>query len=139
MRLYELCRHGFNRACLKMSKHIYSGRHAMKKQPYAITQSTNSATLADVLERILDKGLVIAGDIKIKLVDIELLTIQIRLMIASVEKAKELGMDWWVTNKDFNSKAIPAQNTNELEELKKRIEILETKELTVKTTDAQRR
>ncbi|MEK6622667.1 MAG: gas vesicle protein GvpJ, partial [Planctomycetota bacterium] len=59
----------------------------MKKQPYAITQSTNSATLADVLERILDKGLVIAGDIKIKLVDIELLTIQIRLMIASVEKA----------------------------------------------------
>ena len=122
-----------------MSEYIYSGRHIMKKQTSVITQSTNSATLADVLERILDKGLVIAGDIKIKLVDIELLTIQIRLMIASVEKAKELGMDWWVMNKDFNSKAVPAQNTNELEELKKRIEILETKELTVKTTDAQRR
>ena len=134
-----LCRHGFNRACLKISKCIYSGRRAMKKQSSYITQSTNSATLADVLERILDKGLVIAGDIKIKLVDIELLTIQIRLMIASVEKAKEMGMDWWVTNKDFNSKAIPAQNTNELEELKKRIEILESKGPTVKIAETQRR
>ncbi len=92
-----------------------------------ITQSTNSATLADVLERILDKGLVIAGDIKIKLVDIELLTIQIRLMIASVEKAKELGMDWWANNKDFNSKANAVQNTDELEVLKRRIEVLESK------------
>lgn len=134
-----LCRYGFNRACLKISKCIYSGRRAMKKQSSYITQSTNSATLADVLERILDKGLVIAGDIKIKLVDIELLTIQIRLMIASVEKAKELGMDWWVTNKDFNSKAIPAQDTNELEELKKRIEMLESKEPAIKTAETQRR
>ncbi len=99
----------------------------MERQRTAITQSTNSATLADVLERILDKGLVIAGDIKIKLVDIELLTIQIRLMIASVEKAKELGMDWWVTNKDFNSKMSTAQGADELEELKKRIELLESK------------
>lgn len=101
----------------------------MERQRTAITQSTNSATLADVLERILDKGLVIAGDIKIKLVDIELLTIQIRLVIASVEKAKELGMDWWTTNKDFNSKFNTAQNTDELEALKKRIEILESKKL----------
>ncbi|MFO0793988.1 MAG: gas vesicle protein [Candidatus Brocadiaceae bacterium] len=98
----------------------------MKQQ--AITQSTNSATLADVLERILDKGLVIAGDIKIKLVDIELLTIQIRLMIASVEKAKELGMDWWVTNKDFSSQLNTGQGTDELETLKKRIEILESQQ-----------
>lgn len=99
----------------------------MNKQHAVIAQSTNSATLADVLERILDKGLVIAGDIKIKLVDIELLTIQIRLMIASVEKAKELGMDWWVTNKDFNSNASPSPNKDELDALKKRIEMLETK------------
>jgi len=101
----------------------------MERQRTAITQSTNSATLADVLERILDKGLVIAGDIKIKLVDIELLTIQIRLVIASVEKAKEMGMDWWTTNKDFNSKFNTSQNTDELEALKKRIEILESKKL----------
>ena len=101
----------------------------MERQRTAITQSTNSATLADVLERILDKGLVIAGDIKIKLVDIELLTIQIRLVIASVEKAKEMGMDWWTTNKDFNSKFNTSQNVDELEAIKKRIEILETKKI----------
>jgi hypothetical protein len=51
--------------------------------------------LAEVLERVLDKGVVIAGDIKIKLCDIELLTIQIRLLIASVDKAKEMGLTWW--------------------------------------------
>ena len=101
----------------------------MERQRTAITQSTNSATLADVLERVLDKGLVIAGDIKIKLVDIELLTIQIRLVIASVEKAKEMGMDWWTTNKDFNSKFNTSQNADELEAIKKRIEILESKKL----------
>ena len=99
----------------------------MERQRTAITQSTNSATLADVLERVLDKGLVIAGDIKIKLVDIELLTIQIRLVIASVEKAKEMGLDFWVTDKNFNSKLNTAQNTDELEELKERVEILESK------------
>ena len=101
----------------------------MERQRTAITQSTNSATLADVLERILDKGLVIAGDIKIKLVDIELLTIQIRLVIASVEKAKEMGLDFWVTDKNFNSKLNTAQNTDELEALKERVEILESKKL----------
>lgn len=57
--------------------------------------STRGSTLADILERVLDKGVVIAGDIKIKLVEIELLTIQIRLVVCSVDKAKELGMDWW--------------------------------------------
>ena len=101
----------------------------MERQRTAITQSTNSATLADVLERILDKGLVIAGDIKIKLVDIELLTIQIRLVICSVEKAKEMGLDWWATDKAFNAKLNTAQNTDELEALKERVEILETKKL----------
>lgn len=61
----------------------------------AITQSTQSEGLADILERVLDKGLVIAGDIKIKLCDIELLTIQIRLLVASVDKAQEMGLTWW--------------------------------------------
>ena len=101
----------------------------MERQRTAIKQSTNSATLADVLERILDKGLVIAGDIKIKLVDIELLTIQIRLVICSVEKAKEMGLDWWATDKAFNARLNTAQNTDELEALKERVEILETKKL----------
>ena len=60
-----------------------------------VQHSVSSATLADLLERILDKGIVIAGDIKIKLVEVELLSIQLRLVVCSVEKAKELGLDWW--------------------------------------------
>jgi hypothetical protein len=55
----------------------------------------DAATLADVLERVLDKGLVIAGDIRVNLLDIELLTIKIRLLVASVDKAREMGIDWW--------------------------------------------
>ena len=54
-----------------------------------------SANLADILERVLDKGIVIAGDIRVNLLDIELLTIKIRLLIASVDKAREIGIDWW--------------------------------------------
>ena len=60
-----------------------------------IAHATHSESLADILERVLDKGLVIAGDIKIKLCDVELLSIQIRLLICSVDKAKEMGMTWW--------------------------------------------
>lgn len=60
-----------------------------------VQHSVSSATLADLLERVLDKGIVIAGDIKIKLVEVELLSIQLRLVVCSVEKAKELGLDWW--------------------------------------------
>jgi hypothetical protein len=79
-----------------------------------VAHSTSGDTLADILERVLDKGVVIAGDIKIKLVDIELLTIQIRLLICSVDKAKELGMDWWARNSEFCSRsAQTAQPTPE--------------------------
>ena len=52
-------------------------------------------SLADILERVLDKGIVIAGDIQVNLLDIELLTIKLRLLVASVDKAKEMGIDWW--------------------------------------------
>jgi hypothetical protein len=86
----------------------------------------HSSGLADVLERVLDKGMVIAGDIKIKLVDIELLTIQVRLMIASVDKAREMGMDWWLHNPDFHSPAKDAAGTSEITALKDRIQHLET-------------
>ncbi len=57
--------------------------------------SQHPAQLADVLERVLDKGIVIAGDIQINLLDIELLTIRLRLLIASADKAREMGIDWW--------------------------------------------
>ena len=60
-----------------------------------LTHATQSTNLADLLERILDKGVVVAGDISIKLVEVELLTIQLRLVICSVDKARELGLDWW--------------------------------------------
>lgn len=86
----------------------------MTKQP-TISHATNSAGLADVLERILDKGLVIVGDIKIKLVDVELLTIQIRLLVASVDKAREIGLDWWTTNPQFCSRlaqSAPAEGNS---------------------------
>ncbi len=90
-----------------------------------IPHSVRSSSLADVLERVLDKGLVIAGDIKIKLVDIELLTIQIRLLIASVEKAREMGIDWWMLNPDFSSRAKAAEESAEIAGLKERIQQLE--------------
>ncbi|MCW2716291.1 gas vesicle protein [Pseudonocardia sp.] len=62
------------------------------RQPDHRQETTN---LADILERVLDKGIVIAGDIRVNLLDIELLTIKIRLLIASVDKAREMGIDWW--------------------------------------------
>lgn len=89
-----------------------------------VTNSIQSATLADVLERILDKGLVIAGDIKIKLVDIELLTIQIRLVVASVDKAREMGLDWWTSDLAFSPKN---RASSEIEALHQRLEQLETR------------
>ena len=88
-----------------------------------ITHATDSSTLADVLERILDKGMVITGDIKIKLVDIELLTIQIRLLICSVDKAKEMGIDWWTTNSYLSPAAAPEKS--QVEDLSARIARLE--------------
>ena len=79
----------------------------MAKQQ-GIQSSIQSTNLADLLERILDKGIVIAGDIKIRLVEVELLTLQIRLVICSVDKAKELGIDWWAANPAFNSQ-VPGE------------------------------
>ena len=61
----------------------------------ARTGGSPPANLADILERVLDKGVIIAGDIRVNLLDIELLTIKIRLLIVSVDKAQEMGIDWW--------------------------------------------
>jgi len=94
-------------------------------QQSSIQHAVRGDTLADILERVLDKGVVIAGDIKIKLVDIELLTLQIRLVIASVDKAKEMGMDWWTRNPAFNSRAEPVGHVSEAAELRSRIDHLE--------------
>ena len=77
-----------------------------------------SGSLADILERVLDKGIVIAGDIQINLLDIELLTVKLRLLIASADKAKEMGIDWW-QNDPFLS---GSSNGNALESRLKRLE-----------------
>lgn len=79
----------------------------MSVQRATLTHSTNSTSVADLLERVLDKGIVIAGDIRIKLVDIELLTIQLRLVICSVDKAREMGIDWWSDNAMFKGLSKP--------------------------------
>jgi len=75
----------------------------------AIQHSNNSSGLGDLLERILDKGIVIAGDIKISLADVELLNIKIRLLVASVDKAREMGIDWWVHDPYLSSRARAAE------------------------------
>ncbi|WP_329259806.1 gas vesicle protein [Actinoallomurus sp. NBC_01490] len=64
-----------------------------------------NANLADLLERILDKGIVIVGDIRVNLLDIELLTIKLRLLVASVDRAKEMGIDWWEHDPSLSSRA----------------------------------
>lgn len=93
--------------------------------PQPVTHTLQSSTLSDVLERVLDKGVVIAGDIKIRLVDIELLSIQIRLVICSVDKAKEMGMDWWVNNPVFCSQAPQGQLEETLTRIDERLARLE--------------
>ena len=70
-----------------------------------IQSPINGDSLADVLERILDKGVVIAGDVSISLVGIELLTIRLRLLVATVDKAKELGIDWWEADRTLSGRA----------------------------------
>ena len=78
-----------------------------------VTHAVEGSTLADILERVLDKGIVIAGDIKVNLVEIELLTLQIRLVVCSVDKAIEMGMDWWTRNPNLCSHATNTNPTRE--------------------------
>lgn len=92
---------------------------------HAMQHSIASTNIADLLERILDKGIVIAGDIKISLVDVELLTIQLRLVICSMDKAKEMGMDWWVNNPCFSRAAGNEQVADSLSRIEERLERLE--------------
>ena len=92
-----------------------------------ITHAVQSTNLADILERVLDKGIVIAGDIQIKIADIELLTIKIRLMIASVDKALEMGINWWQQDSFLSSGTKVAELEGENKELKNRLEQLEAK------------
>jgi len=81
-----------------------AGRLGPPRLPASYDQQA-APSLADILERVLDKGVVIAGDIRINLLDIELLTIKLRLLVASVDKAKEMGIDWWEHDPSLSSRA----------------------------------
>ena len=96
-----------------------------------------SANLADILERVLDKGLVIAGDIRVNLLDIELLTIKLRLVIASLDTARQVGINWWESDPWLNAQAADRaadksrdrqQLEDENRQLRNRVEALESGE-----------
>jgi hypothetical protein len=84
-------------------------------------------SLADLLERVLDKGVVLAGDIRVNLLDIELLTIKIRLLLVSVDKAVEMGIDWWRHDPSLSSKAAEEHDALQQENarLRERLDALE--------------
>jgi len=94
--------------------------------PAGQTSRPQPANLADILERVLDKGIIIAGDIRVNLLDIELLTIKIRLLIVSVDKAKEMGIDWWRNDPMLSTSEQGLADENR--RLRERVEELESGE-----------
>jgi len=99
--------------------------------------ATEATNLADILERVLDKGIVIAGDIKIQLADIDLLNIKIRLLIASVDKAMEMGINWWQQDSYLSSKAKETDIEQENIELRKRLQRNEERKRRLERTQAK--
>jgi hypothetical protein len=95
--------------------------------PCQITHAIQATNLADILERVLDKGIVIAGDIKIQIADVDLLTIKIRLLVASVDKAMEMGINWWQQDSYLSTKVKESEIEKENTALEKRLERLEAK------------
>jgi len=81
--------------------------------------------LVDILDKILDKGLVVAGDIKVSLANVELLTIQLRLVICSIDKAEAIGINWWRADRFYSSDAMKQIGAGETEALKARVSELE--------------
>jgi hypothetical protein len=88
-----------------------------------VPSTASAASLADILERVLDKGIVIAGDIQINLLDIELLTIKLRLLVASVDRAREMGINWWEGDESLSAGAKALHEENRM--LRERLERLE--------------
>jgi hypothetical protein len=101
----------------------YESRQPAGRRAEAVPRAGGPANLADILERVLDKGIVIAGDIQINLLDIELLTIKLRLLVASVERAQEMGINWWESDPTLTSNAKELEEENE--DLRERLERLE--------------
>ena len=89
------------------------------------------ANLGDILERVLDKGIVVAGDIRVNLLDIELLTVKLRLVIASLDTARQVGINWWESDPWLSADAANGSNRRALEEenrqLRSRVKALEAR------------
>ncbi|MGE5658796.1 MAG: gas vesicle protein [Actinomycetota bacterium] len=98
--------------------------------------ATQGSTLADVLERVLDKGIVIAGDISVSVGSTELLSIRIRLLVASVDKAKEIGINWWESDPYLSSQARSTAEANQL--LTDQVQQLEAEVRSLKALMAQK-
>jgi hypothetical protein len=100
--------------------------HMNRLSPAALSPgSSHTASLVDILDRVLDKGLVVAGDIKISLAEVELLTIRIRLLICSIDKAEQIGMDWWKYDRNLSPGRLNSAAENEA--LKEQVRLLERK------------
>jgi len=82
--------------------------------------------LVDILDKILDKGLVVAGDVKVSLANVELLTIQLRLVICSIDKAEAIGINWWRSDRFYSADTRVLGQPGEIDELKTRINELES-------------
>ena len=90
-----------------------------------VVSAPGSTNLADLLERVLDKGVVVAGDIVLSLGAVELLTLKVRLLIASIDKARELGIDWWESDPALSSRARERALEEDRDHLKERVDRLE--------------
>ncbi|MBI1849488.1 MAG: gas vesicle protein [Planctomycetes bacterium] len=99
--------------------------------------ASRSTGLVDVLDRVLDKGLVIAGDIKISLAEVELITIRVRLLVCSLDKAQEIGLDWWKYDRYLSPGKQTAMVENE--RLKKQIRALERRVSRLSSNHQRRR
>jgi len=91
--------------------------------------------LVDVLDRVLDKGLVVAGDVKISLAEVELLTIRIRLIVCSIDKAQQIGLDWWKHDAHLSPNRLSSEN----EELRRQVRLLERKVASLSSRKGNRR
>src|ERR671933_2451159 len=107
---------------MESGQQLYNRRGTQGSQLQA-QRAGGPANLADILERVLDKGIVIAGDIQINLLDIELLTIKLRLLVASVERAQEMGISWWQSDPTLSGEA--RQLSEENRRLRERLDRLE--------------
>ena len=103
-------------------------------KPQAVKTSTTGSSLADILERVLDKGIVIAGDITVSVGSVELLSIRIRLLVASVDKAKEIGINWWESDPYLSSRTQELLASNQ--QLLERVNLLERELAATKQLEA---